>query len=360
MVTQHDIAQKLGISRTLVSRALSGTADRIGAAAETVRLIQETAAAMGYRPDAAARTLRGASSRTIGVVIKDFEDPFFGHMIGVLQRLSRETDYTLLLAGADTSHPDQRFAIDVDALLKYRLDGVLIGGSDLDPVCLQPLHQKQLPLVQIATSERLPRTGRVTVDQEYGFRVLVKYLCGLGHRNIGFIGDTSPSHQRRASLLRSVLTANGVQLRDNWFQAAPGHDRNAGFLAMTSLLSSCRHERPTAIIAADDDTAHSALRAVYEHRMRVPENLSLTGMDDVPAAGMMIPGLTTVRQPVADMVRAAFMMLTAAAGVPGNRRNLSDIVLKPELVVRESCAVAPRGQWLKLDRRNDGNAPATP
>lgn len=340
MITQLDIARRLGVSRTLVSRALTGTAAAIGAAPATVRRICETAQAMGYRPNVAAQALRGGSTRTLGVVIKDFEDPFFGYMISEMHTLARQHGFSLVLTGG-TCDPRGLFTFEVEHLLKHQLDGLLIGGSDLAPEALAPVLEHGIPAVQIGTSARLPGLGRISVDQTSGFRDLVRHLYDLGHRRFGFLGDNTPPHRRREALLKRALREHRVPARAAWFHSAPATSPCPGHAATQALLRAAGTERPSVLIAADDRTAQGALRALHDAGLHVPANVSLTGMDDIPGSNLMIPALTTVRQPVRDMVREAFVMLLAAARKQ-DPQPLGDIVLKPELVIRESSAAPPR------------------
>jgi DNA-binding LacI/PurR family transcriptional regulator len=169
---------------------------------------------------------------------------------------------------------------------------------------------------------------------------LVGYLVKLGHRDIGYIGDDTPAHLRREEILPTILSRFGLTIRPKARVRVAPHEVETGYEAMQCLLRQCRELQPTAVIAADDAMAQGALRALYERRIHVPTELSLVGIDDIPSARMTIPALTTLRQPTRELVRRAFQFLTVPA--PKSRtQTISDIVIEPELVIRESCA-APR------------------
>ena len=202
MITQKDIARQLGVSPSLVSRVLTGTASDIGASTDTVCRIREEAARLNYRPSAAALTLRGIPTRTIGVIVKNFEDPFFGHMIGELQGLAATKQYSLVLTGCPSRKTPQ---IDSDSLLKYQLDGVIVAGSDFEPEGLDAFSAKGIPVVQIGAGQRREGVVKITVDQQFGLKQLVAYLEKLGHRDIGYIGDDTPPHLRREAIVRTIL-----------------------------------------------------------------------------------------------------------------------------------------------------------
>lgn len=316
-LTQQEIAQRLGVSRSLVSRALRGTAESIGAAPATIERIRQAAARMGYQPHAAALTLRGERTRTLGIVVRDFDDPYFGRMIGELQTIAGAADYSLVLTGCGRDAQ-----LDLVALLKYRLDGLIIAGSEFEPAGLASFTDRKLPVAQIGTGEPIDGVFRVAMDQAHGLRELIRYLRGLGHRDIGYIGSGTPANLRREATLKQVLRAEGLPVRPQWFvNTAP---------PPTDL--------PTALIAADDRLAQNVLRSLFERRVRVPADVSLAGVDDITSARTTIPALTTIRQPMREMVRAAFEHVTTDA-----KEDQTELLVQPELVIRESCGAPRKG-----------------
>ncbi|MCG3149203.1 MAG: HTH-type transcriptional regulator GalS [Verrucomicrobiae bacterium] len=333
MVTQKDIARRLGISASLVSRALSGTAVNIGASAETVERIRAEAARLNYRPSAAALTLRGTSTQTLAVVIKNFDDAFFGRMIAEFEALAAAKQYTLLLTGCPPGAEPQ---VDIHSLAKYQLDGVAIVGSDFTPVGLTDFIARGVRVVRIGSGPRMVGVTNIVGDIEHGLAELVKYLAELGHRDIGYIGDETEPNRRREQQLVTTLKRADLLPRPTCFVRSRLTGAEAGYDAMHTLLKRCGDLRPTAIIAAEDALAQTALRALFERNLRVPADLSLASVDDIPGARMTIPALTTLRQPISEMVQRAFEILV------GNDTSKEQIVVRPELVVRESCARIPK------------------
>lgn len=330
MITQKDIAQRLGVSASLVSRALGGTAPGIGASAVTIERIRAEAAKLNYQPSAAALSLRGTSTRTIGVVIKNFDDPFFGHIISELQALASAKHFSLLLTGCP---PGAGARVDIHSMAKYRLDGLIIAGSDFVPDGLDAFVRRGTKVVRIGFGPATPGITNVTVDLEHGLHQMVGYLTKLGHRDIGYIGDETAPNLRRETVLLAALKQADLFARPNCFVRAKTSGADAGYEAMQTLLRRCGDLLPTAVVAAEDVLAQTALRALFEARVRVPQDMTLVGVDDVPSARMTIPALTTLRLPMPAMVQAAFEQLTAAGDKPR-----SAIAVKPELVIRESSA----------------------
>lgn len=333
-LTQKDLARKLGVSQALVSRALSGTSGQINASPATVERIRKAAAALRYSPNAAALSLKGAPTRTLSVVVKSFDDPFFGHLIGELQRLAAEKQYALLLAGWNCGEAG---VADEMILRKYQPDGLIVCGSDYQPQAARFFLAAGKPVVQIGLGAFTPGLYQVAVDEAQGLGDLVSYLAGEGHGRFGFVGDGSVSHRRREKILMSILARRGLVVADRAVvTVAPGVP--GGVMTAARRWSRAgRATAPTALIAADDAMAQTVLRALYEQGIRVPEAMSLAGMDDIPAARTMIPALTTVGQPVAELVGRAFALVTGGKAGPG-RETDGRFVIAPRLVVRESCA----------------------
>ena len=292
--------------------------------------IRAEAARLNYHPSAAALSLRGHPTHTIGVVIKNFDDPFFGRIIAELQTLAMANRYSLLLTGCP---PGAGTRVDIHSLVKYRLDGLIIAGSDFMPEGLDAFVRRGLRIVRIGSGPTMPGIINIAVDWEHGLCQLVAHLTKLGHRDIGYLGDETASNLRREKLLLATLKRAHLFARPNCFIRAQVTGAQAGYEAMQTLLQRCGDLLPTTVVAAEDVLAQTALRALFEHRMRVPQDLTLVGVDDVPAARMTIPALTTLRQPIPAMVQAAFEQITTTG-----KDLRSEISIRPELVVRESSA----------------------
>lgn len=320
--TQQQIARRLGVSQTLVSRALSGRAGEIGASAKTVDRIRKAARDWNYEPSATALALLGASTRTVGVVVKSFDDPYFGVLIGHLQSKARENGLTLLLTGGEDA--------DLYGLRRHRVDGVILAGSDFCPRGLGDFISEGVPMVQIGSGKPVAGSVQTHLDEAKGICGLVDLLVSLGHRTIGFVAKRKASNQRRCSLLREELRCRGLRVRPDSFCILEGTSESAAEESVRQLLA--LSDVPTALVAAEDSIAIALLRALHESGKSVPEDLSIAGIDDIPMAASSIPPLTTLRQPVAGMVAVAFDALA------GRLTPEHSLALEGEIVVRRSCA----------------------
>lgn len=331
MVTQKDIARKVGVSVTLVSRVLSGKWREIGVAAATARTIEKAASELRYVPNATAHVLRGAPSQTLGVVVYDFEDPFLGAIIGALHRLAREHDHSLVLAGFEHRRED---AQALRPLVKHGLSGLVVVGSGLGDDWLETFRALRIPLARIG-SGGLGDRATVSIDNADGVGKLLAHLAERDYRTAGFLSDTHPAHRERLRLFRDLQWRHGIASRPEWEVALADPAAPGGLDPLRALLSRPSGERPRALLAAGDGLALRALRACRDVGLRVPEDLAVGGFDDIPFAAWSAPALTTIRQPVAAMVRTAFEWVTGAA-VAQEQDALRGVLLQGALQVRES------------------------
>ena len=330
MVTQKDIARKLGVSVTLVSRVLAGKAHIIGAASATAESIRNTAQAMGYVPNATACVLKGAPSRTLGVVVYDFEDPFLGAITGALHRLAHARDYTLVLVGFE-----QRL-VDTQALRilsKHAINGLIVVGSGSNDEWLEVFRARPIRMARIGSGPTANQVA-VAVDNADGIEKLLAHLRHQGHLSAGFIGGSHPAHQERFAHFISIAARLGIATRPEWQITLADPSTLTGYNATRDLVSRHRHTLPRAILAASDAIAMGVLRAAQEHHLRVPDEIAVTGFDGIPVADMITPALTTIRQPLQSMTQTAFEWATGEA----TNTNIKGpvVLLKGELAIRES------------------------
>ena len=330
MTTQKDIAEKLGVSVALVSRALSGKAEAIGVAAATVRRIHAEAERRGYIPNASARLLRGGPSRTLGVVVFDFADPFFGPFIDELHRLAHAAGHSLVLIGVEHRCVEPRA---LQPLLKHGVGGVIVLGSGGDSHGLAILAERRLPVARIGHGPLDGVALTTHVDERAGVAAVLAHLAQTRRTTVGFLGGIHPAQEERFEHYRAGLKAAGLTSKPAWQLFSAETLMQAGYAACRQLLAQTRHDLPAALVAGSDVVALGALRALKEAGLNVPQDIAVTGFDDIPVAQLVTPALTTVRQPIARMARLAFDAVTLVEEVPTKRHT----VCLPTLVVRESA-----------------------
>ncbi len=327
-----DIAEKLGLSISTVSYALNGGPRPV--TDEVKRRVVETARAMGYRPNRIARSLAAGRTMTLGVlpavvtkgltVIPYFQSCFNG-IVNELEVLEYDA---LLYTHTSPTDADQQ----ADVLLDGRVDGLIFLAPPPDSPVLNRVKNAGVPFAVIygEFEESIPC---YVADNDQGIGFAVQHLEGLGHRKIAHIhGDPlSRDGAERLEAFKRSMSECGLAVESKWLingEFSPA----GGYEAALRLLKS--PNRPTAIVCGNDENAVGVYRAAAELGLRIPQDLSVTGFDDAISAQILIPQLTTVRQPMEEMGAAA------ARAVVGLLNGL-DVVGKKfdtELVVRRSTA----------------------
>lgn len=345
-VTLQSIADRVGVSRMTVSNAFSRPHKL---SAELRERILATAEEMGYvGPNPSARALARGRTGTVGLLLTDrlgeaFRDAVATEfLVAVADELSdRDLALTLITPGSGGEAVPAR---DVS------IDGAIVYVCQKDSPDVAWLRKRGLPLVTV-DQEELPEAPSVNVDDRSGARAAAQHLLEFGHRRIGILNlrptdrDDDPAPEQ----LLELSNPPAAERQRGWSDAldaagvkpvtalAPFRPPEAAYDAALELLT--RADRPTAVLCFSDAYAAQCLRAAESLDLGVPEDLSVVGFDDSPLATTVRPGLTTVRQPVADKGRLAVRALLAVMGgepVPEER-----VVLPTELVVRESTGPAP-------------------
>ena len=334
-ITMQDVAEQAQVSQSTVSRVLNESSSAIPISEETKQRVLAAARALGYRPNPLARALRGGSAHLIGVIVRDIADMFFAPLLSILSTMASANGYNLLLGHAQTSSSE---ALALQNILDSRhCDGIImLGDIPGDDVVLDELTKMDRPIVNLCRGRAPASMFTVNVDNEKGALLLLDYLRGLGHSRIGFIdgGWVGDIGERRKAYHR-FMKENGWD-DTVYYVLAEQNDPAGGCRAAKILLS--LPEQPTAIFASDDSLAIGALKAAAELGLRVPEQVSIAGFDDVELAQFTIPSLTTVRQPLEELARTGLQVLLEM--IDGSRSPDTGTVLRvePELITRNSCA----------------------
>jgi LacI family transcriptional regulator, repressor for deo operon, udp, cdd, tsx, nupC, and nupG len=315
-----DVARHAGVSQSTVSLVFSGKAPgRISARTEAA--VREAANALGYRPNAAARALKTGAARTVGLVIPDITNPFFGGLLRGAQTAARAAGYAVALI--DTNNDRDWGAASAEALRAGPADGLLL--FEVDP---PPATRGSEPIVVIESESR--GHPSVRLDAARGTEDALRHLLELGHRRIGHLAS---AHDRPTFRLRrravDRLVAGKVPRAGSEFNLDAAHAATVGLLR--------EHPALTALFCDDDVLAAGAYLAMRELDLRVPDDISIIGFDGLDIGRVLDPPLTTVVADAAELGRIAFELLLAQLA---GRRPRSR-VLQVELEVRGSTA-APR------------------
>ncbi|GHE50150.1 LacI family transcriptional regulator [Streptomyces longispororuber] len=333
--TLRDVARAAGCSVATVSRVLAGTRP-VGA--ETAHRVREAAARLGYRPNQAARALRSRATGTVGLVLPQITNPFYPALVRELTHALHAEGRAVLLADCDDDPVAE--AERIDDLLSRRVDALLVIPAD----------ERRSREAVAAAAERVPlvlldrRCGpgvadSVAVDNAAGTALVLDHLAAAGRRRPCFVGAHGSASA--AAELRAAYAAGAGALDPRAPERVALGDFSVawGRAAVDQVLPT----RPDALVCANDLIAIGALQRLHERGVDVPGEVAVTGFDDIPMAELASPGVTTVRQPVAELAAEATQLLTRRLGGDGAgpRRTIR---LAPELVVRGSSGARDRGR----------------
>lgn len=338
--TQSDVARRAGVSRATVSYVLNGLADdgRVQILEETRSRVLGAIAELGYEPDARAQALRSGSTKTIALLIPDIRNPHFCEFANGVEESARAAGYHMLLSSTTLN---DEYAVGVfKGLAQRRFDGLIITGAFIlesteAQEVLARVRQRSLPIVEMG---ELYGVDSISTDYREATKEVVSYLLSLGHRRIGFVygvGSHGLGIDRLEPFQESLNMAGIPVEQDSIVECGPTTED--GYQAAMKLLNLA--QRPTALIVINDLLAIGVLRAAADLGLRVPDDLSVTGYDDISMANYLTPRLTTVTKNAFAGGRKAFDLLLARIQNPGMPRQV--IHDSATLIARESTGPAP-------------------
>ena len=343
MITIRDVAKESGFSSTTVSIVLNNAPLARYIPAVTKKRIERAAKKLGYRPNLFARSLRSKRSHTVGVMVFDMTDPFCTLILRGIENSLYQSSYLPILT--DVHNEGSRFERYLEMLLDRRVEGLIVLANwlFLDINLLADLEKSSIPTAMIGCELKNDSISSVMVDNELGAHLALEHLYTLGHRKIAFIrgpktlADSAP----RWKGVRLFAQASGLELDPKLIVDLPeSRDPISGFEDGYKLTEELiNRKRPfTAIVAFDDMTAFGTIRALAKASIRVPEQCSVLGFDDVAPSALYTPSLTTVRQPMEVMGTMAVSIVVEGINALLEKREVGAVHRKvaPELVVRES------------------------
>jgi DNA-binding LacI/PurR family transcriptional regulator len=343
-VTLADIAAYASVTPMTVSRVMNSSGY---VHSETRERVLRVAREMNYRRNGLARGLKRQRTETIGLVIGDIANPFAAELSRGVREVLEKRGYSLFICVSE--HTAKEDVKAFDALADHRVDGLIVAtrasksGNDK----LQELVESGVPVSLIGRDFRHSRADLVMADNLKGGYDATRHLIDLGHRRIGFIGVslTQGTRLKRFQGYLEALNEHGVTVEEKLIVGGGGSDQMPGYSTeemgydgMMKLLS--LKKRPTAIFARNDFTAMGALNAIKRTGLRVPEDMAVTGYDDIPLASHTSPALTTVRQPTREQGRVAAEFLLQRIE-EDRERPREEKAFECELIIRESTSARP-------------------
>lgn len=327
MVTIKDIAVEAGVSVSTVSRILNNKPD---VSAKTRQNVKQVIDKLNYNPNNIARGLVLRKTYTIGLIIPDISNPFFPEVARGVEDNAKEFGYSVIFCNTDNDKQREKEAIKL--LRSKQVDGIILSLSVSNKNRLDKLSEEGFPTVQIDRKVPGSSLPAVTIDNVLSAYNATKHLVGSGHSRLAHITgnlETTTGCDRLEGF-QQVLRAYNLPQRKVWIREGD-YSKKSGYEQMKYMLS--QQERPTAVFAANDLMAIGAYAAAFDSGLRIPEDISIVGHDDIDVSSIIRPELTTISQPKYELGQKAFEVLL---NVIEGSNNEQDTVLPTELILRKS------------------------
>ena len=329
----EDVAQKAGVSTATVSRVLNN----IGIVKNTTRnKVLKAVEELKYYPNMHARALAGGVSRTLGLIVSNLENPFFLDIFRVLEEEAHRNGYEILIANTD--YDPVRLSTGVQIMLGRKVAGLALIVSEIDPTLLDELAERKVRTAVYDVGSPRPHVLSIKTNYKKGMRRVAEYLRSLGHRRMAFVGHhtlLSPLNERMRAF-EEIMRQYAPNIEFTTVADTDGYA--GGRQAAKTLMSGFK---PTAILCVNDFMAVGVVREMRDQGISVPGDVSVAGFDNISLSEMMYPALTTVHIPRDHIGRTIFQNLTEPID---SQRESREIVIDPELVVRESTGPAPQSK----------------
>lgn len=319
------VAKKAGVSIATVSRAFTNP-EKVSK--NSLKKVMDAVDAVGYRPNMMARNFRSAKAYAVVVLVPDFANLFYTKVIRAIQETAIQNGYNILLG--ETRDNERREAEYIRLVESRQADGVIQLRPHTPDYKLLP--NQHIPAVAACGASGTPYVS-VRMDHAAASLSIMNYLISMGHKRIGCIAglEDNPHSIDRFEGYKQALADAGIEFDpelvfEGDFTMSSGHAGGEYFANMP--------DRPTAVFSMNDEMAVGAIKAFKEVGLKVPEDVSITGFDDLPFATYTDPALTTVRQPAEEMGKKAMQLLLQI--MDGKEINQSEFILKHDFVVRES------------------------
>jgi DNA-binding LacI/PurR family transcriptional regulator len=328
----REIARRARVSTATVSRAINRVPTVDPQLAKRVwRVVDE----LGYYPNTQARALVLGRSRIFGLIVSEITNPFFPEVVQTFENLAVENNYEILVTS--TVHDPKRMETAVRRMIERRVDGVAILTFGMEESLLEHLRYRKVPLVFVDVGPEVPGVANIRINYLNGIRQAVQHLAALRHTRIAFI--TGAQELKSAVARRDAFKESMMEIGLSPDLIVLGNHRMVGGMKAFSELHKLR-DRPTAVMCSNDMTAIGVMRQAYEQSIKVPEELSVVGFDDIHLAEFTIPPLTTVQMSQHELAKIAFQALLNEVEAPDSKEP-RQYEQTTNLVLRRSTALAP-------------------
>lgn len=332
--TIYDIAREAGVSIATVSNAINGKGKISQKRREEILEIMDR---LHYQPSVIASALTSKRTFTLGLLIPDVSNPFFAEIARAIEDQAHHSGYSVIICSTDNK--DERIERYIKLLEQKSVDGIIIGTGIDNLEILKQLLSKSIPVAMIAREVDSLSLHTVITDDFYGGTIAAEHLIGLGHQKLAVLAENLKvsSSRERVKGFKSALLEAGIPFDDTHVVVCDYkiEDGKRGARALLQLK-----DKPTAIFCCNDMLAIGALQAAKDEGLQVPRDLSIIGFDNTILSNVVSPSITTVAQPMEYMAKLVFDLLIS--NLEYERTSKKRIVLRPELIVRQSTAAVKK------------------
>lgn len=329
--TMNDVAKAAGVSVATVSRVINGSD---GVSVKLEKKVKRAMKKLHYHPSSVARSFKIQQTTLVGVIVPLIDHPFYSRLAMAIEQKLFKHDYRAIICNSEEDEDRERAYIEM--LLRQRVDGFIINSAVMNTNYFHELEELQIPYVLIDRDLPEAECSKVFSDNSQGGYIGMEHLIELGHKRIGVVG--APAHTepiaRRIRGTREALADYGMDTNPELLVTGDNQLFDMGYNSAKQLMS--LDNPPTAIFALTDVTAVGVMHAITEQGLRIPEDISVLGYDNIPIASYMIPQLTTVEQPIIQMGETAVELLFNHMNQPDHP--IEKAVLKTQLIVRKTTS----------------------
>jgi LacI family transcriptional regulator/LacI family repressor for deo operon, udp, cdd, tsx, nupC, and nupG len=333
MSTLKEVAKKANVSITTVSRVIN---DPEKVNTETRERVREAMEALNFQPNRVAQRLRGnkGRSRLLGLIIPDIQNQFYSSIVRGIEDMSYGKDYAIILCNTDENPEKEKFYLDV--LKSESVDGIILPPIRQNGNLIRELLEAKIPVICFDRKLSSESIDTVIVDNEMGGYMAASHLLEAGHKKIAVITSSLQftSFEDRLRGYENALVDSGIEINEKLIKKGDHRKSETGKMLTLQLLD--QNPKPTAIFVLNNQMALGAIEAINERKLKIPDDISIVGFDDIQWARVISPSITVIRQPAYEMGRRIAELFFQKVKDP--EREPVQIILQPKLIVRQSTA----------------------
>lgn len=331
-LTMKDIAKEAGVSKATVSRVINHTKP---VSAEIRQKVEKVINEYNYKPSSVARSLARSETHVIGLIIPDISNAFYSELVEGISHTAHSKGYNVFLCNTFRDHDLEIEFLNL--LEEKQVDAIILTTfhtTKEQKDFIKKFHKPVVTVNRLFTGKDLPRVPNIDIDNFEAAKDAVEYLVETGHKRIGVVRAEQQDQTciDRLEAYKCVLKKHNMPIDDHLIVGYDFHFES-GYEGMMDILEN--HEHPDAMFCLSDELATGAIRAIFDYGLKVPEDISVVGFDDIPLASRFMPAITTISQPIFEMGKAAtdtiYKMLTDE-----DTKEIKNTVLHHEMIIRES------------------------